>query len=85
MQLTFGRDAILNTEFEANWQAIKFQKQKQIWENNAHKNVSWKPYTYCVLEKVLYQQHKGTKYDGNPWDGPYIICQVNDNGTAQYS
>ena len=28
MQVTFGRDAILNTKFEADWQAIKRQKQK---------------------------------------------------------
>ena len=34
MQLVFGRDAILNTTFEANWALIKEQKQKQIRRNN---------------------------------------------------
>ena len=34
MQLVFGRDAILNTKFEANWALIKQQKQKRIKENN---------------------------------------------------
>ena len=37
-QLVFGRDAILNTVFEANWQLIKERKQKIINLNNAHEN-----------------------------------------------
>ncbi len=33
-QLIFGRDAILNTKFEANWQMIRQQKQRRINKNN---------------------------------------------------
>ena len=33
-QLVFGRDAITNIMFEANWEEIKAQKQKQIKDNN---------------------------------------------------
>ena len=34
-QLVFGRDAILNTKFEANWNHIKQRKQEIIKKNNA--------------------------------------------------
>ena len=37
-QLVFGRDAILNTQFEANWKYIKERKQKLIEQNNECKN-----------------------------------------------
>ena len=32
-QLVFGRDAILNIPFEADWQLIKLRKQARIKEN----------------------------------------------------
>ena len=38
MQLVFGRDAILNTMFEANWKYIKDCKQKIIDQNNEREN-----------------------------------------------
>ena len=38
MQLVFGRDAILNTKFEANWKLIKERKQKLIQQNNLKEN-----------------------------------------------
>ena len=38
MQLVFGRDAIMNLTFDANWQLIKMQKQEAINKNNAKEN-----------------------------------------------
>ena len=38
MQLVFGRDAIMNLTFDANWQLIKQQKQNLIHKNNANEN-----------------------------------------------
>ena len=37
-QLVFGRDAILNTKFDANWKAIHDQKQRAINSNNQKEN-----------------------------------------------
>ena len=33
-QLVFGRDAILNTKFETNWEVIRERKQRRIDYNN---------------------------------------------------
>jgi len=37
-RLVFGRDAILNTKFEANWRLIKQRKQDMIRRNNKKEN-----------------------------------------------
>ena len=47
-QLVFGRDAILNTTFEANWQYIRERKQKIINENNKKENLKRIPHHYHV-------------------------------------
>ena len=51
--LVFGRDAILNTKFEANWQLIKQQKQTVINTNNKQENEKRIPHQYNVGDKVL--------------------------------
>ena len=38
MQLVFGRDAIMNLTFDANWQLIKQRKQAAIQKSNAAEN-----------------------------------------------
>jgi hypothetical protein len=38
MQSVFGRDALLNMVFEANWKYIKDNKQKIINANNKREN-----------------------------------------------
>ena len=52
-QLVFGRDAILNTKFIANWKHIKERKTDRILRNNKQENQSRKPYQYHVGQKVL--------------------------------
>jgi len=36
--LVFGRDAMLNASFQADWQFIKERKQRLIIQNNKHEN-----------------------------------------------
>ena len=82
-QLVFGRDAILNTQFEANWRYIQQRKQHIIKTNNQRENAKRIPYTYRVGEKVLL--HLGdvkTKFDPQ-YSGPFEIVQVNNNGTVR--
>ena len=83
-QLVFGRDAILNTIFDANWNLIKYNKQKLINKNNARENASRIPHKYNVHDKVLaIGKPTLSKYGSNPWEGPYDIVKVNDNGTVR--
>jgi RNase H-like domain found in reverse transcriptase/Integrase zinc binding domain/Reverse transcriptase (RNA-dependent DNA polymerase) len=81
-QLVFGRDAILNIRFEANWNYIKEQKQKLIHKNNKAENAKRIPHKYKVGDKVLFREIETAKYGNNPWTGPYIIRQVRTNGSV---
>ena len=52
-QLVFGRDALLNVSFEANWQYIKERKQRLIVQNNRKENAKRVPHQYQVDDKVM--------------------------------
>ena len=82
-QLVFGRDAILNTKFNADWNHIRARKQKIINQNNARENSKRAPHTYRVGDKVLLQTASNTKYGKDAYEGPYAIVQVNNNGTVR--
>ena len=81
-QLVFGRDAITNIMFEANWEEIKQQKQKRINKNNQKENRKCIEHTYVEGDQILHQKLTKSKYGQNPWDGPYRVCKVYDNGTV---
>jgi len=84
MQLVFGRDAILNIKFEADWKLIKARKQKVIQQNNKKENKARKVYNYQIGDKVLIDKTTGMikqKFGKDPFNGPYEVRQVNDNGT----
>jgi hypothetical protein len=83
MQLVFGRDAILNTKFEADWKYIRDRKQKLIEQNNKRENAKRKQHDYQVGNRVLVKAKLDGKYQGDLWDGPYVIALVNNNGTVR--
>jgi hypothetical protein len=79
MQLVFGRDAVLNIKFQANWKYIKDRKQKiTLKKNNQRENKK----RYAPGQKVLLKVKFEGKYAGDLFDGPYIISHVNMNGTV---
>ena len=83
MQLVFGRDAILNTVFEANWKYIRDRKQKIIRKNNQKENSKRIPHEYAIGDKVLLDLGDiKTKFDAK-YEGPYTVVQVNNNGTVR--
>ena len=84
MQLVFGRDAILNIKFEADWKYIKDRKQDAINYNNNRENSKRIPYEYQVNQQVMLDVTGTTKskYAKNPYEGPYKVLQVNNNGTV---
>ena len=83
-QLVFGRDMILNVKHEANWEYIRARKQKIIEKNNKAENAKRIPHTYAVNDQVLLRRGNENKYE-TPYQGPYIITQINENGTVRVS
>lgn len=82
-QLVFGRDAILNTTFEANWKFIKDRKQKIIKKNNMQENKKRTAHEYQVHDRCLLKTLVTNKYGQPEYDGPYQILQIKDNGTVR--
>ena len=83
-QLVFGRDSILNTKFEADWNIIRQRKQNMIAKNNQRENKSRIKHVYKVGDKVLYKREDKAKYQKDPWDGPYVLEEVFKNGTVRF-
>jgi hypothetical protein len=81
-QLVLGRDMILNVKHEANWEYIHARKQNIILKNNKAENAKRIPHTYNIGDKVLLKRGTENKYE-TPYQGPYTITQVNENGTVQ--
>ena len=83
-QLVFGRDAIWNMKFRADWHQIKERKQKLINQNNAKENAKRIKHEYKVGDLILQDVKYKTKskYGRNPYEGPYEIKRVNNNGTV---
>ena len=52
-QFVFGRDAMLNASFQADWQFIKERKQRLIIQNNKRENTKQKPHAYNVGDVVV--------------------------------
>ena len=82
-QLVFGRDALLNISFEADWQYIKQRKQHRIVQNNKAENAKRRDHTYHPGDEVMVKADPSRKLDGPRWIGPYTVSQVYDNGTLQ--
>ena len=82
-QLVFGRDAMLNVSFEADWQYIKQRKQRMILQNNKRENKTRREHVYSVGDKVLIEQDPNRKHGKDRYKGPYEIVTVNDNGTVR--
>jgi len=84
-QLVFGRDALLNVSFEADWQYIRERKQHRIIQNNKRENATRVDYTYTVGQEVMVKADPSRKLEGVRFKGPFTVTQVNDNGTLQLS
>jgi hypothetical protein len=81
-QLVFGRDMIFNSKHEANWELIRKRKRKLIEKKNEAEHAKRIPHTYNIEDKVLIRRGTEKKYEA-PYEGPYTIKKVNDNGTVR--
>ena len=82
-QLVFGRDAMLNASFEADWQFIKQRKQKLITQNNIRENKARVAHTYNVGDSVVVKAGVARKHGENPYVGPYRVTHAYDNGAVR--
>ena len=82
-RLVFGRDAMLNTSFEAEWQFIRKRKQRLIVQNNKRENAKRVPHTHSVGDTVVVKAGMQSKHRHAPYLGPMRITQVYDNGTVK--
>jgi len=82
-QLVFGRDAMLNASFQADWQFIKERKQLLFIQNDKCENAKRKPHAHNVGDVVVVKAATGRKHGSNPYLDPMRIIQVNDNGTVK--
>ena len=83
----FGRDAILNSRYEANWEVIRERKQKRIDYNNRCENAKRIAHEYQPNDKVLIRDKAPGEVDnkfGKPeWEGPFTVVRHNkQNGTV---
>ena len=84
-QLVFGRDALLNVSYEANWQFIKERKQKLIVQNDMRENKKRMPHVYHTGDKVMIKHDPNRKHGADKYTGPFTITKVYDNGTVKLS
>ena len=79
MQLVFGRDAILNIKYVANWEHIQQRKQLRTNYNNKRENMWRNNHQYKVGDKMLVKRKKNSKHELE-FMGSFPITQINDNG-----
>ena len=79
----FGRDAITNIKFEADWNLIRQRKQEMIRRNNIKENSKRIDHEYHVGDKVLLRNDDLSKFQTDPWEEPYKISEVKSNGNVR--
>ena len=82
-QLVFGRDAVHNVGYEADWLYIKARKQHRIFQNNRQENAKRREHEYQVGDQVAVKQHKQRKYGSDHFHGPFEVEKVYQNGTVK--
>jgi hypothetical protein len=81
-QLVFGRNMLLPIQFKADWALIHENKQRQMMTDNNCKNANCIKHKYRTSDKVLLTIPRKQRKHRRPRDGPYMIKQVNANGTV---
>ena len=83
-QLVFGRDALLNIQFQADWNLIRKRKQQHTNENNQKENAKWLACKYEVGDKILIENTLKGKCASKPHKEPCEITAVYNNDTVCY-
>ena len=81
-QVVFGRDMIVPTNLNIDWDTIRRRKEEQVARDNVRENKTRKPHTYNVGDHVIIRNDstRDPKHSRRSY-GPYRIHQVRNNGT----
>jgi len=82
-QLVFGRDAITNTLFKADWQYIADRKRHRILQNNTKENAKRKEHVYQVGDMAVVREDPNRKHGEPRYTKPQRVEKVYDNGTVK--
>ena len=80
-QMTFGRDIIINATYLANWKFVTHKRQQRMLADNAKENHFRLNHTYKIGDKV-YVTNNDVKRKLALKDGPFVVTQINTNGTV---
>ena len=81
--MVLGRDHILNLKQEIDWKKEKENKSSLIQRNNERENNKRVKYTYTVGQKVVIKTEQSRKYGKDPYEGPYEVVEVRNNGSLR--
>ena len=79
--MTFGRDIIINATYLANWKFVTHKRQQRMLADNAKENHFRLNHTYKIGDKV-YVTNNDVKRKLALKDGPFVVTQINTNGTV---
>ena len=78
----FGQDALLNIQFQADWNLIRKHKQQRINENNWKENSKRLACKCEAGDKILIENTLKGKCTGNPHKEPCEITTVYQKGAV---
>ena len=62
---------------------VKENKSTLIRRNNERENNKRIKYTYTVGQKVIIKTEQSRKYGKDPYEGPYEVVEVRNNGSLR--
>jgi hypothetical protein len=83
VQLIIVRDTIHDIRFQANWNRITNNKQKNISSSNKRENLNRIKYNYKVGDRILIRKPGLRRKLPAPKEGPYTILEVGTNGMVK--
>ena len=80
----FGRDMIFNFKMRVNGKEVEKKRDHVARRDNIRENSKRLPYKYTVGEKILIvnKSYERNRKLSVPTKGPFIIVQINKNGTV---
>ena len=83
LQMYLAETPSKNVTHISNWKHIWQRIQTRIYMNNKRENQSRRVHHYSIGDKILVKARKRSKHELEYY-GPYVITQVNDNGTVRF-
>ena len=82
-QLVFGRDAMSNASFQADWEFVEERKQRLVLQNNKRENAKRTRHTHDAGDVAAVKAGKKRKHGSDPCLDPMRTTQAHDNGAVK--